>query len=225
MSLEKKINIRENESIVRIVNRYFLVDWWKYIFGFAFLAAASFWMFQLFSYGYWGYTVYGLLILVGLYIVFRTWFFSRNNIFVVTSERVVDVHRAGWFDVVMSSIGYKDIKDISIRKKGVCANLFNYGTVIIQSKSNRFVLEILKINSPQELQTLLDDLREQYKMDRKLIDVKTIYNNFLKIIPELDDKKLQNISELIAEELEPIEEEDDEDDEDEDDDEREDEVE
>jgi len=205
MSLEKKINIREGESIIRVVHSYSLVDLWKYVFGFAFLVVASFWMFQLFSYGYWGYAVYGLLILVGLYILFRTWFFNYYSIFAVTTERVVDIHRMGWFDVVMSSIGYKDVKDVVVRKKGVFANILNYGTVIIQSKSDQFSLEALKVHFPQELQTTIEDLKEQHRTDRKVVDVKTIYNNFLKIISELDDKKLEYVSELIAEELEPIE--------------------
>ncbi len=217
MSLEKKINIREGEGIVRVIHRYSLVDLWKYIFGFIFLAAASFWMFQLFSYGYLGYVVYGLLVLVGFYLLFRTWFFNYYTIFVITTERVVDIHRVGWFDVIISSVAYKEIKDVSVRKKGVCANIFNYGTVIVQSRTEQFSLEALKIHSPQEVQTLLEDLKEQYKIDRKIIDVKTIYNNFIKIISELDDRKLSHISELIAEEMEPIENAEEDEDEEEDD--------
>ena len=201
MSLKRKINLRENESIVRTVHRYTLVDWWRYVLGFAFLAAASFWMFQLFSYKYWGYTAYGILILTGLYTLFRTWFFGYFNALIISTERIVDLHRQGWFDVTMSSISYKDIKDVLVRKKGVCANIFDYGTVITQSKSEQFVLEVIKTKNPAELQTLLQDLQEQYITDRKLIDVKTIYNNFIKIIPDLDDQKLRHISEIITNEL------------------------
>ena len=72
MSLQKKISLREGERIIRTVHRYGITDWWKYLIGFGFLAGASFLMFQLFSYGVWGYIAYGLMLAIGLFI----WSFS-----------------------------------------------------------------------------------------------------------------------------------------------------
>lgn len=205
MSLSKKINLREGERVIQIERRYGLSDWWKYGLGLVFLALPSFFMFQLFWQGWWGYVIYTLGILLGLYIIFRVWFFNHFNLFVLTSERIVDVHRVGWFDQIISSISHKDIKDISVRKKGFLANVFNYGSVIVRSQSDQFFLDIIKIHHPQELQTVLIEVGEQYRQNRQLLNTKTIYRNFIKIIPDLSDEQLKTVSQLIMNEFEEVE--------------------
>jgi hypothetical protein len=219
MSLNKKINIREDESIIKVVRSYALALIWKYLLGLLFLGGSSFVMFQLFGYGLWGYAVYGVGMLLGVYIIFRTWFFGYFNMLVVTSERVVDIHRAGWFDVVVSSVSYQEIKDVAVRKKGLFSNLFNYGSVVIQGKSRQFVLEAPKVHYPQDIQNTLQEVSELYKQDKKVSNVDTIYKNFVKIISNLTDKQLSTVQELINNEFEEVSEEannDDEEEEDED---------
>ena len=205
MSLNKKINIRDGESITKIVRSYGLVLYWKYLVGLVFLCGSSFAMFQLFSYGWWGYAIYGFGMLLGVYIILKTWFFNHFNLLVITSERVVDIDRTGWFDVVMSSISYPDVKDISVRKRGLFANVFNYGNVVIQGKSRQFVIEALKIHYPQEIQNILQEASDSYKQDKKISDINIIYKNFIKIIPNLTDKQLDTVQELIKNQFEEIE--------------------
>lgn len=205
MSLSKKINLRERERIIQIERRYGLTDWWKYGLGLIFLALVSFFMFQLFWQGWWGYVVYTLGVLLGLYIIFRVWFFNHFNLFVLTSERVIDIHQVGWFDQIMSSISHQDIKDISVRKKGLLANVFNYGSVIVRSQSDQFFLDIIKIHHPQELQTELIEVGEQYRQNRQLLNTKTIYRNFIKIIPDLNDEQLKTVNQLIMNQFEEVE--------------------
>ena len=71
----------------------------------------------------------------------------------------------------MSSVSFKDVEDVLVRKKGLWANLFNYGDVIIQNKTQQFVIDVPKINYPQELLTLLQDTGQQYRQDRKLLNI------------------------------------------------------
>ena len=202
MSLSKKIHLREDEKILEIIRRYWLTDLWKYIISFVFLFVSSFSMFYLFSYGWQGYLVFGTGFLIGIYIILRTWFFSNYNMFVVTSERIADVHRAGWFDEIISSVGHKDVKDVAVRKKGVLANIFNYGSLVVQSSSQQFVLEVVKIHFPQEAQARLGEIRERYLSNRKLANMQAVYHNFLKIIPDLSDEELKNVSEEIGKQFE-----------------------
>jgi hypothetical protein len=203
MSIAKKINLKENEKIITIVQPYALTYMWKYILGLAILLTASFFMFRLFFYGWWGDVIYILGMLAGFYILLRTWFMSRRNILVLTSTRAVDLHRLGWFDEIISSVSYLDIKDVAVRKKGVWQSLFNFGGIAIATKSEQFVLEIVRIYNPAQVQTLLSDLGQQYKQDIKVANSQVIYNNFVRIIPNLPDGDLQEVQRLIQEQLKP----------------------
>jgi len=206
MSINKKIHLREGERIIEMVRRYSLTYFWQYLVGLLFLLVFSFFMFQLFTYGIWGYTFYGLGMLVGVYILFRTWFFNHLTFLVISSERVIDIHRLGWFDEIASSVSYKDIDDVAVRKKGFLSNVFNYGSLIIQTKNQKFALEILKINNPHEIQALLTETGDHYQQNRKVLNTKTIYRNFLRIIPDLPDEDLRTTRKLIDEQFEVEEE-------------------
>ncbi|MBP6859284.1 MAG: hypothetical protein KBC69_01515 [Candidatus Magasanikbacteria bacterium] len=203
MSVAKKINLKDNEKIMSLVRPYILSYMWKYLVGLVFLFTSSFFMFRLFFYGWWGDVLYALGMLIGLYIIFRTWFFNYKNTLVLTSMRVVDLHRVGLFDEIMSSVSYLDIKDIVIRKKGIWQSLFNFGGLAISAKNEQLILEVLNIYNPSQVQSMLSDLEQQYKQDIKLASTGSIYNNFIKIIPNLSDGDLVEIKRLIDEQLGP----------------------
>lgn len=201
MSLAKKINLKPEERIVAIVRPYVVTYGWKYFVGLAFLFAFSFFMFRLFFYGWWGYIVYGLGMFLGVYIIFRAWFMASKNVLVITGERVADIHRLGWWDEIISSVNYLDVKDVAVRKRGVGQNLFDFGGLAIQTKSQQFILEIINIRHPQKIQTLLADAAQQYRQDRKVANTRVIYENFIKIIPDLPDAELACAQKLIQEQM------------------------
>ena len=201
MSLAKKIHLKDDEKIITVVLPYALAYVWKYLFGLAFLLASSFFMFRLFSYGWQGNVAYGLGMFLGFYIILRAWFMSRLNVLVITSARAVDIHRLGWFDEIVSSISYLEIKDVAVRKKGIWQSLFNFGGLAIQTKSRQFIVEILNIHNPARVQLLLADIGQQYKQDIKVANTHVIYNNFIKIIPDLPDGDLREARRLIDEQF------------------------
>lgn len=203
MNLAKKINLKDDEKIVSILRPYILTYAWKYFFGLAFLLVSSFFMFRLFFYGWWGDIIYGVGMLAGFYLIFQSLLINRSNILVVSNARIVDIHRLGWFDEIISSAGYMEIKDVAVRKRGIWQSLFNYGGLAIQTKAQNFVLEILGIHNPTQIQGLILDLGQQYKQDIKVANSQVIYNNFIKILPNLPDGDLQTVQRLIAEQLNP----------------------
>src|SRR3989344_3141388 len=201
MSLVKKINLKDDEKIIAIITPHVVSYIWKYLLGLVFLFVPSFFMFRLFFYGWWGNIVYGLGMFLGVYIILRVWFLNHSNVLVITSDRAVDIHRLGWFDEIISSVSYLDIKDVAVRKKGIAQSLFNFGGIAIATKSQQFVLEILNISNPSKHQLLLADISQQYKQDIKIANMQVIYNNFIKIIPDLTDGDLAEVKALIDEQL------------------------
>lgn len=200
-SLIKKIQPRAGEVILRIIYRYQLTNFWKYLIGFVILFAASFFMFRLFSWGLVGYGVFGTAIIIGIGIIFRTYIFNRTTALVVTDQRVVDIHRVSLFDEVISSVGHHDILDVSARKKGIMESLFNYGAVSIHTKNSQFALDVLKVYNPGEIQSVLVEVGDRHAKSRNLGDSAAICRSFINLIPELSQKDLIAISNLINEKI------------------------
>ncbi len=201
MSIAKKIQLKEDEKIIEIITPSVFSYGWKYLIGLAVLFVFSFYMFRLFFFGLAGDIAYGLGMFLGFYIIFRVWFINHSNVLVITNERVVDIHRLGWFDEILSSISHLEIKDVVIRKRGVPQSLFNFGGLAIQTKSQQFVVEILNISNPSKVQLLLVEVGQQYKQDIKVANTQVIYNNFIRIIPDLVDGDLKEARRLIDEQL------------------------
>jgi len=202
MSLSSKIHLRDGEEIQEIIHRYSLTYFWRYLLGLVLMFVTSFFMFWLFAQGWWGYTLYGIGMFMGIFIIFRTWFFSNKNFLVVTSERVVDVNRVGWFDEVVSSVGYADVKDIFFRKKGILASIFNYGSLFIETKSQKTVLEAEKVRAPQKWQTVITDALEQSRRGRRLSNRQAVYAEFIKIIGDLSEAEICEVKDLLENRLE-----------------------
>ncbi|KKQ40903.1 MAG: hypothetical protein US58_C0010G0004 [Candidatus Magasanikbacteria bacterium GW2011_GWA2_37_8] len=202
MSINHKINLRENEEVIHTIRRYLLTYAWAYIFGLAILLASAFFMFWLLNQGWWGEVVLGFGLFIGLFIIFRTWFFNHSNVLVITSERVVDISRLSWFDEVISSAKFTEIKDIFIRRRGLSANMFNYGTITLETKNQGAVLELAQVHQPQKIQSLIVEAIENFRHLKKFSSQKSLYEGFIKTIPELTEEELCLVRDLIDNQLE-----------------------
>ncbi|MEK7680870.1 MAG: hypothetical protein AAB348_02400 [Patescibacteria group bacterium] len=203
MNFSRKIHLRDGEKIVSVIRQYSLPHLWRYAIGLVPLFLSSFFMFKLFSFGWYGYGLYGLGMFLGLYAIFKAWFSSKANVLVITSERVVDINRVSIFDLEISSFGYLDIKDVAVRKKGVMANIFNYGALVFQTRNQNLVIEFSRARNPQKIQTQILELSQNFRSNRKVSDVRAIYQNFIKVIPDLPDAELHYVQKMIEEQLQP----------------------
>ncbi len=205
MSLVKKINLRDGEEVLLTYRRYTLTSYPAYILGLAFMFASVFFSVWLFNKGLIGQIAFGLGIVVGVYVVFHTWFFDKFNFLVVTSQRIVDVSRVGWFDEVISACYFREVRDIYVRKKGLFANLFNYGTITIETTNSRNVLQLTHIHDPAKATTAIRDeiALALEKTEDKVVE--DIYEDFIEIISELNPDELATISDLVNERLDELE--------------------
>ncbi len=204
MSLAKKINLRKGEDIIYVTKIFWLTYFWLYFFGFIFLGLASFFMFWLFSKGVWGYIIFGLGILTGLYVIFRTWYFKNKNISVITSERVVDISCEGWFDEYISVVHFNNISDIYVRKQGVWSSIFNYGSVVVETIDSQSSLKLSSISNPQNILDILIENKNLFADSKTLRGQNNIYKTFLNVIPNLDEAQLCEIHDLVEGQLKHI---------------------
>ena len=155
MSLSKKICLRENEEITEIIRQTGAAYFWRYFSGAAILVCVSFFAFYLFSRGVLGCAVFGLGFLLGLSVIFRAWRRQRSNFWVITTERWVDIERPSFLEETVSSAFFDDIKDVFYNKKGIGARFFGYGSVIIETKSDKYALAARNVSRPEKLTDIL----------------------------------------------------------------------
>lgn len=201
MSVSSKIALREGEEIITLARSHIIIHLWKCLLGALCMGTAAFFAFNLLARGWWGYALFGLGVFIGVYLIFSAWFFYYFNYLVITSLRIVDINRVGWFDEIVSAAGYGDIKDIFIRKRGVFANLFNYGILAVETKSQQTVIEIDNLANPAGMQTLIFELSEKYAEEKQLANLEAVYYNFLQLVDKFSRTQLNQIKEMVEEQL------------------------
>src|SRR3989338_3280379 len=199
MSLATKIHLRENEQIVAVVRPYGLTSFWLYSIGLIFLGFTAFFTFWLFAHDWWGKTLFGLGMAAGLYVVFHTWFFNHYNYWVITSERVADINRLSWFEETISVVGYLEMRDIVIRRRGFFPTLFNYGLISIETRSGQSVVELDRVHVPQSIQTLIEEQVKLYRSHRHVSTNEAVFHNFLKLISTLPEAQLLLVEKKVQE--------------------------
>jgi len=197
MSLEKKIQLRPGEEIYLIIRRAGITFAWRYLLGFGLLFATSFYLFWLLNQGVLGVVAMSLGFLLGFYIIFHAWFFWKNNMLVVTNDRVVDINRLGFFEELISNAVFNDIKDIYLHRRGIFANIFRYATLVIESKSQRALLELPAVSDPEKVLALILDKNDEFESRRGLLDKRAVYKRFLQIIPDLSEEELCEVLDLV----------------------------
>jgi len=202
MSIENKIHLEDDEEIIEIIKPSFLIYFWGYFFGILFILVSAYFLFWLLSHDWWGKTLLGLNTLLGCFLILRSYFLNSGNALIITNDRVIDINKEKIFSENIYSLNYFDIKDVSIEKRGFKSVLFGLGNIIIESKTGQFILDLNGISNPSRIQSLVLKTKTENLQNRKVSSDEKIYENFIKLIPLLEEEDLDEIQDQINIELE-----------------------
>lgn len=60
-------------------------------------------------------------------------FLYRNNVVLVTSEKIAQMLYITLFNRKISQLSIADVQDVTVTQKGILAHIFNYGTLVIET--------------------------------------------------------------------------------------------
>lgn len=98
---------------------------------------------------------YYLMVFSYVFISFLHWFY---NVFIVSSERIVDID---YSDIVIHNIAVTNlshIEDVNYTQSGFIPTFFNYGDLFVQTAGNEKNFEALSIPKPREATHIIGDL-------------------------------------------------------------------
>jgi hypothetical protein len=87
---------------------------------------------------------------------FLNWYF---NVYIVTTERIVDVDFYNLIDKRVSSAEIDKIQDVSYTTGGVIRTMFNFGNITIQTASEVPEFDFGAVPNPEKVTKIIDDLR------------------------------------------------------------------
>lgn len=102
----------------------------------------------------------GVVALIALVYVAVYWYRYENDLWIVTSQRLIDSTKTTPFNQDIKTATLTNIQDINIRKRGIFQTIFEYGDVICQTASaSGHTFEFLGVAKPAEVLDLIEDQR------------------------------------------------------------------
>lgn len=110
-------------------------------------------------------TIVFILVLVGAAMIgFMVWYRYHNDLWVITSQRLIDVTRSTPFNQQITTASLGNVQDISIRRKGIFNTALNFGDVICQTASaGSKTFALIGVAKPEQVLDAIDDARAKAK--------------------------------------------------------------
>ncbi|HEX9664289.1 MAG TPA: PH domain-containing protein [Patescibacteria group bacterium] len=163
MNSNKLISLNEDEEVYKVIRRYWLNYFFAIFVTFILITLPFILIVPLFQRGRWGMGLFFIILIFGLLSGLRTFISWYYNVFIVTSQRVIDIDQRGFFNKVVWDTELDRIHDITYSKKGIWQTIFNYGNVQILTSGSLAKIEIINIKQPQKIKEAIKSIREEAK--------------------------------------------------------------
>lgn len=109
-------------------------------------------------------SLYLMYLVAGL---FTVWILYYLNYQIITNNRIVDVDQKSLLFHAATEIHLAQIEDVTAEVKGFVGNLFNYGTVYVQTAGAKTMFEFDNVPDPKRIAKLILDLYERVPVAEK----------------------------------------------------------
>ena len=165
--MDLPVQLQSGEEIVQVIRRHPASLWGRLVLiALAIILALIVWI----NFGGDGtlgtlFNIAFILVIVGgLLIGFMVWYRYRNDLWVITSQRLIDVTRSTPFNQQITTASLGNVQDISIRRKGIFNTMLNFGDVICQTASaGSKTFSLIGVAKPEQVLDAIDDARAKAK--------------------------------------------------------------
>lgn len=92
---------------------------------------------------------------------FFIWIDYYFDIWVITSERIINIEQKGLFVRSMSELKYGRIQDVTAEEKGIIPTLLEYGNVYVQTAAEQERFIFRKVAYPYKLKDMIMDMQKE----------------------------------------------------------------
>lgn len=156
-----KNQLHDDEKIVAVVRRSPLAHLAGWFFSVVLIIADFFFLVPLLQRGRWGLFAFLAIMVIGLFLLIRTFIMNRMNVLLITSSRVIDIDQRGMLHRVVSECMYQNIQEMTFDIKGFLGTIFHVGTLRIHTAGNRADIAAEGIKHPQRIQELIGKIQRK----------------------------------------------------------------
>ncbi len=85
-----------------------------------------------------------------------------NSLYILTSERIIDVDQRSILHRVVGELPIENIQDAAYEVKGLVATVLNFGNVVVQTVGGATTITIKNVEAPYRIQQEILEARNKY---------------------------------------------------------------
>ena len=165
--IKKIVSLEEGEEIKYIIHHH-KITFVKTAFKILLLPLLLIILIIIFGFGFFetvlNSSIFSLIALINL-IIWATysvyyWYVWYFDVLVLTNKKAIMVDQKSIFEKTLKTASLERIQDITTDFKGFTENIFNYGTLLIQTAGEETGLKLVDIPHPQEIARMILNLKD-----------------------------------------------------------------
>jgi hypothetical protein len=163
MKVRNKIAFKPEEELMRVIHESSCAYALKFFILGVWVILPFFFLFPLVRGGVPGIVLFFLLLIPGLFFLFRAYRKWSGTALVITDKRIIDLNQSHLFEHKVSEVYYRHIEDVVYRIRGFVPTICQYGDLRIKIKGDRADLIFHRVGRPERVVSLIQDLRQVSK--------------------------------------------------------------
>lgn len=151
--------------MIVVIRRYGLTYFWHGLLIFILIVTPFFFMFWLFSRGWWGIALFSASLALALLLLIRALYFWHRNAFIITNQKVIDIYQIGSLEKIVTEVHWNKIHNVAYHIKGVFPTIFRYGKIRIQTVGGEVDLEFSRVKNPAAVQKIISEILQNQRKD------------------------------------------------------------
>lgn len=182
----ERYQLRPNEKVLEVARRHIFMLVAPLSFLFLLLLLDFFFMPQLFRGGTVGMVFFFSIIAVVGLAAGRIYLIWGSTHMILTSMRVIDVDRAGFFSWTISEAELDRIQDVMVERHGLLDMILRTGALTIQSSGSSVRLELTRVSRPMAMRAAITEAQD--KITGRYAEADDGVDKKLKDLPEKEQR-------------------------------------
>lgn len=155
------VQLKPEERVQAIVRKHVVTLFPSLALSGLLIIIPFFFLFHLLRGGVFGLIVFVVAVAAGLFLALRAMHIWDSDVFVITTERVIDVDQHGLWARMVAEVPLHTIQDVRWERTGIIEAIFQMGSVRLATTVPPSELVAVRVAHPERIQAQLQDLRKQ----------------------------------------------------------------
>lgn len=156
-------NLREGEVVQFVIKRHWIIYALLGLY-ILFWVITVLWVYLVLWFSAFATFINVLFLLVFLLFLYVSWLNHELDMYIITNNRIVWVDQLSFLNRTVSECSLWQVQEVNSKSKGFFSNIFNYGTLYIQTAGNKITMQMSfcpdSINQARKVLNIVDAYRE-----------------------------------------------------------------